>query len=161
LCRGDSSETDIPANNLLPALRITDVNSHSLGVVALNEAEVESNSIIIPKNTAVPCQASDTFHTVVENQTQIRVRVTQGEDEDLEYVDMVGEATISIPPYPKGAPVEIILDHDLNGQIVVTVKDLTANKMLDSFSVRLTRENNLLPEVVEQKRIALTNLTVN
>lgn len=161
LCRRDSGEAITTNNNLLPVLRVTDVNSHSLGVVALNEADVDANSIIIPKNTTVPCQASDTFHTVVENQRQIRVRVTQGEDENIEYVDMVGEATISILPYSKGAPVEIIFDHDLNGQILVSVKDLTTNKMLDAFSVVLTREKNLPPEVVEQKRLALTSITVN
>ncbi len=161
LCRRDSGEAILTTNNLLPVLRVTDVNSHSLGVVALNEAEVESNCIIIPKNSKVPCQASDTFHTVVEDQRQIRVRVTQGEDKNIEYVDMVGEATISIPPYPKGAPVEIIFDHDLNGQILVSVKDLTTKKMLEAFSVVLTRENNLPPQVVEQKRLALRNVTVN
>lgn len=161
LCRRDSGEEISSPNNLLPALRVTDVNSHSLGVVALNENDVDANSIIISKNTEVPCQASDIFRTVVESQRQIRVRVTQGEDENIEYVDIVGEATISIPPYPKGAPVEIIFDHDLNGQILVSVKDLTANKMLDEFSVVLNREKNLPPEVVEQKRLALTTVTVN
>jgi len=161
LCRRDAGEKIITTNNLLPVLRVTDVNSHSLGVVALNEDDVDANSIIIPKNTTVPCQASDTFRTVVENQRQIRVRVTQGEDENIQYVEMVGEATVSIPPYPKGAPIEIIFDHDLNGQILVSVKDLTTHKMLDAFSVVLTRDKNLPPEMVEQRRIALASVTVN
>ena len=33
--------------------------------------------------------------------------------------------------------------------------------MLEAFSVVLTRENNLPPQVVEQKRLALRNVTVN
>ena len=77
---------------------MTDVNSHSLGVIALNEAERDFNSIILPKNTEIPCRTGDIFNTVTENQRQIRVRVTQGEDEDIEYVELIAEATVSLPP---------------------------------------------------------------
>jgi len=161
LCQRDLGKDILPSNNLLPVLRVTDVNSHSLGVVALDENDVVFNSIIIPNNTKVPCHKSDTFRTVVENQQIICVRVTQGEGKSVEYVQMVGEARISIPQYPKGAPVEIIFDHDLSGQIIISVKDLTSNRMLDKFGFRLTREQNMLPEVVEQKRLAFTKLTVS
>lgn len=161
LCRRDCGGEVQSTNNLLPVLRVADVNSHGLGVVALNEDELEFNSVIIPKNTRIPCQVSDTFRTVVDNQQQIRVRVTQGDDENIDYVVVIGEAPIPIPPYAKGAPVEIIFDHDLSGQILVSVKDLTTHRMLEKFSVVLGRDNNMPPEVVEQKRLALTNITVN
>jgi len=161
LCRRDSGEIIQASGSLLPVLRVTDVNSHSLGVIALNENEQDFNSIILPKNTEIPCRASDTFSTVVDNQRQIRVRVTQGEDKNIEYVEVIGEATVSLPRYPKGAPIEVFFEYDLNGQIRVSVKDLTTDKMLDESFTVFVRNANLLPEIVEQKRVALTKITVN
>lgn len=161
LCRRDSGEKIIMPNNLLPALRVTDVNSHSMGVIALNENGNDFNSIILPKNTKIPCWASDTFSTVVDEQQQIRIRVTQGEDQNIEYVEVIGEATVSLPPHPKGSPIEVFFEYDLNGQIRVSVKDLTTGKMLDENFTVFIRNANLLPEVVEQKRLDFTKLTVN
>ncbi len=161
LCRRDSGEEIITANNLLPVLRVTDVNSHSMGVIALNENEQDFNSIILPKNTEIPCRASDTFSTVVDNQQQIRIRVTQGEDKNIEYVEVIGEAAVSLPPHPKGSPIEVFFEYDLNGQIRVSVKDLTTGKMLDENFTVFVRNANLLPEVVEQKRLDFTKVTVN
>lgn len=161
LCRRDSGELVLASGALLPIVRTTDVNSHSMGVIALNEFDREANSIILPRNSQIPCRASDIFRTVDDYQRQVRVRVTQGEDEALEYVEVIGEATISMPPYPKGAPLEVIFEYDLDGLIRVSVKDLTANRMLDKSFTVFVRKANLLPEVVEQKRVALTKVTVN
>ena len=156
LCRRDSGEEILASSGLLPILRVTDVNSHSLGVIALDESERECNSIILRKNTEIPCRASDIFSTVTENQKQIRVRVTQGEDENIEYIEVIGEATVSLPPYPKGAPVEIFFEYDLNGQIRVSVKDLTTNRMLDESFTVFVRNANLPRELVEKKRLCAT-----
>ena len=66
-----------------PIVRIQDINSHSMGVVALNENQKDANSIVLKKGTPTPCTASDIFYTVVDNQTAIHVQVTEGEDTDL------------------------------------------------------------------------------
>lgn len=161
LCRRESGELILAPGALLPIVRTTDVNSHSMGVIALNEFDRDANSIILHRNSQIPCRASDIFRTVSDHQTQVRVRVTQGEDENLDYVEVIGEATISIPPYPKGAPLEVILEYDLDGQIRVSVKDLTADRMLDESFTVFVRKANLLPEVVEQKRVAFAKVTVN
>jgi len=161
LCRRDLGEEIVSANNLLPALRVTDVNSHSMGVIALNENEEDFNSIILPKNTVIPCRASDTFITVVDEQRQIRVRVTQGEDKKIEYIEVIGEATVSLPPHPKGSPIEVFFEYDIDGQIRVSVKDLTTGKMLEENFTVFVRNANLLPEVVEQKRLDFTKVNVN
>ena len=85
----------------LPLVRIQDINSHSLGVVAVNESNRDANSIVLKKGTPIPCSVSDTFGTVVDNQTEIHVQVTEGEDTDLAYVRIVGEGAMKIPPHPR------------------------------------------------------------
>lgn len=162
LCRREAGALVLAPGALLPIVRATDVNSHSLGVVALDEMKSrEYNSIIIPKNTPIPCRASETYYTVDDNQRQVLIRVTQGEDESVESIHVIGQETIWLPPYPKGAPLEVAFEYDLDGQIRVSVKDLTANRMVDKNFTVFVRNANLSPEVVEQKRLAFSKLTVN
>ena len=94
--------------NNLPVIFISDVNSHSMGIVTFNsDTNSYHNSIVLKKDTSVPCKVSDIFNTVSDNQTELFIQVTQGEFEDLEDTLILGEATLKIPPYPKGAPVEV------------------------------------------------------
>lgn len=122
---------------------IKDVTSQSLGMVAVREEnhDLEYNAVIIPHNTPVPAKESDTFHTITERQQRLRVQVTEGDDEDLEYVKTVGESTVDIPQYPMGAPFEVFYSYDVDGIIHVEVKDGTTGKWLGEFE--LERPDNL------------------
>lgn len=123
--------------------RISDVVSHSLGVVCLNEEETRKvNSIIIPRNTSVPASRADTYHTVSDNQGQIRVQITEGEEEDLEFVRILGEAVVGIPSYPKGAPIEVAIESDEDGLLQIAVRDLTAGSPLHNFEIERNANRN-------------------
>ncbi|MEW2117776.1 Hsp70 family protein [Streptomyces sp. NPDC005474] len=124
---------------------IKDVTSQSLGMVAVRDEnhDLEYNVVILPHNTPVPAKKSDTFHTLVDQQRQLKVRVTEGDDEDLTYVKTVGESTIDIPQYPKGAPFEVFYSYDIDGVIHVEVKDATTGTWLGEFE--LERPDNLDP----------------
>jgi molecular chaperone DnaK len=109
-----------------------------MGIVALDvDLNKKYNSILLPKNTAIPLPepARDIYSTVVDNQTGIQVEVTEGEGEDLEFVRIIGKGTMKIPPYPKGAPVEVFFQYDNNGIIHISVHDLTAKKMLGEMTI--------------------------
>jgi molecular chaperone DnaK len=124
---------------------IRDVTSQSLGMVVTREEneDLEYNAVIIPHNTPVPAKKSDTFHTLVDQQRQLKVQVTEGNDEDLAFVKKVGESVIAIPQYPKGAPFEVFYSYDVDGIIHVEVKDATTGKWLGEFE--LERPDNLGP----------------
>ena len=88
---------------------ISDVTSQSLGVVLLDsETNRKYNQIIIPRNSKIPTTSSQAAYTVVDNQTRLLVQVTEGNDSELEFVKVIGESTLSIPPYPKSSAIEII-----------------------------------------------------
>jgi molecular chaperone DnaK len=151
--------SDLVEVESFPLVEISDVNSHSLGVIANNEHGREYNSIILQKNAPLPAEASDVFATVVDDQTQIRVRVTEGEDEDLAYVKIVGEATMPIPPHPKNSPIEITFKYDLDGMLHGTVFDLTTKKELGKL--RIARTSNLTDSDVLMKQKKLDRMAVN
>lgn len=138
---------------------VLDVTSQSLGVVALNEAHVEANAIIISRDTKVPCKRSSSFSTVVDNQTELKVRVTEGDDEDLEYVNLIGESLLTIPPYPRGAPVEVILSYDIDGMIHVEVVDGSSGQALGEFEI--DRVANLSDEQRAAMTAQMRTLAVN
>ena len=63
-------------------MRISDVCSHSLGMVVLDEFGELRNSTIIPKNTNIPCNVSkDNYLMTSHNQTEFDVIVLQGGEE--------------------------------------------------------------------------------
>ena len=131
-------------------VEIQDVCSHSMGVVAVDDDFREFNSIILKKDTPVPCKVSDVYSTTSDNQRHIDLQVTQGEDEDVNYVKpFVGETTLDIPPYPKGAPIEVFFEYDIDGIIHIRVMDLTSNKYLGE-EVIIKRNSNLTDDQVQQ-----------
>ena len=116
-------------------VEIRDVCSFSMGVIALDENEKELNSIILQKDTTIPCEVSRTYNTMSEMQTAIMVQVTEGEDEDPKFVKVRDERELSLPPYPKGAPLRVTFQYDINGRIQVEVVDMTAMKSLGKFEI--------------------------
>lgn len=100
---------------------ISDVCAHSLGVVSLNDNDILQNSIIISKNSKIPCEFSETFQTVSENQSTVEIKVLQGEAKDPEDCIVLGIAYLEkLPPSPKGSPVQITFHYDANGILNVT-----------------------------------------
>jgi molecular chaperone DnaK len=154
-----SGHSDLVESASFPLVEILDVNSHSLGVVTVDDSRRERNSIVLKKDTKLSTKVSDVFNTVVDGQTALLVQVTEGEDTDLAYVKVVGEATMAIPPYPKGAPIEVFFEYDPNGIINVSVFDLTAKKPLGNVVIK--RESNRSEGELQRMTDKLSTLNVN
>lgn len=112
-----------------------DVNSHSLGVLTIDEMGSERNSIILPKDTPLPCQASYMLMTVIDNQPEMHFQITERESEDPAHVSIIGEAAIALPPSPQGAPFEVRFEYDANGNAHISVYDLSTNTMLGEMKI--------------------------
>lgn len=145
----------------LPPVKVKDVNSHSMGIVTVDRHDHSHklNTIVLKKDTSIPCKESDLFETLEDRQTSWRVQVTEGEDTDLAYVKIVGEGLMSIPPYPKGAPLEVFFEYDLDGIIHVTVFDQTANRQLGELQIK--RTSNLNEREVQVLHNKLRKLAIN
>ncbi|MEU2014330.1 Hsp70 family protein, partial [Nocardia sp. NPDC019302] len=145
---------------------ILDVTSQALGTVALNDSSQPSNSIVIPRNTKIPAKASKVFGTVADGQTEVRICVTQGDDEDIDHVRFVtkgkwpdGGQLFAIPPYPANAPVLITFHYDMDQTIQVEITDLTADRSLGTFEV--DNVANLSATDIRAARTKNENLEVN
>jgi molecular chaperone DnaK len=119
--------------------RIRDVTSQGLGVIAVrrgatSDEDIE-NVVIIPANTKIPARRAQTFETIQDNQTKLKVEVTQGDDHDPAYVRRIGEQTFDIPPYPAGAPFEVVYAYDEDQTVSIEVVDRTAGRSIGTFEV--------------------------
>lgn len=138
---------------------ISDVTSQGLGVIFVDgESDHEVNEVIIPRNTKIPAKYSTSGATVQDDQKIVLVRVTQGDDTNPDYVVEIGSKKISIPPYPKGAPLGITYAYDIDQTVFVEVIDLTTNQSLGTFEV--DRLANLTDEQVKTAKTRITSLSV-
>lgn len=142
-----------------PMVEVQDVNSHSLGVVALDESGNEVNSIVLKKDTTIPARVSGHYTTTIDYQNQLHIQVTEGEDTDLDYVKIVGEGMIDLPAYPKGAPLEVVFEYDSDGIIHLSVIDSTKNELIGELDIE--RTSNLTEEEVKEKQIRVGKLAIS
>jgi molecular chaperone DnaK len=123
------------AKSALPAITVQDVTSQGLGTLAKADTHGMENVVIIAPNTRIPAKHTSSFRTVSDNQTEIRVSVTQGDDTDPSFVKVIGEQTLPIPAYPAGAPVDVTFAYDIDQTVFIEVTDLTTNQSLGTFEV--------------------------
>jgi molecular chaperone DnaK len=125
------------------AFQVTNVNSHSLGIVGIEPGTGRRiSTVIIPKNTSLPHTAARRFRTAKPNQNSVRICVLEGESEDPDACVQVGVATIrGLPPrLPAGWPVEVRYSYEENGRMQVTGKLMGHDA---AVTVEFTRDNSL------------------
>jgi molecular chaperone DnaK len=107
-----------------PDCRITNVNPHSLGLVAADpETNEERNVILIPRNTPLPATARRVFSLKKAGQRSIRVQVVEGESDWAEECAQLGRCVVRDLPadLDVGAKVEVCFQYDHNGRLHVSV----------------------------------------
>ena len=160
----EKSSTDVPAKSKGAPVtsssskkRFTDVNSHGLGVAIRDSASGEMiNSIIIPRNTKLPVQMENVYATSVDNQTMIRLSITEGDETDLRYVNQIGVTEVPISPRPVGSPIKIGFNLDENAIIHVYMIDLVDQRVLCESVVE--RNANLSDEELAIKEQRMNNI---
>jgi len=107
-------------------LVLVDVTPLSLGV----EVKGGLMEVIIPRNNKIPVKKSKTFTTSVDGQTEVEVRVYQGERPLAKDNFFLGSFKLTgIAPAPRGVPqIEVAFDIDSNGIVSVSAKDLGTQK---------------------------------
>lgn len=105
---------------------LIDVTPLSLGIETLGGVFTR----LINRNTAIPTKKSEVFSTAVDNQSQVGIKVYQGEREMASDNKLLGTFDlVGIPPAPRGKPqIEVTFDIDANGIVQVSAKDKGTGK---------------------------------
>jgi molecular chaperone DnaK len=137
----------------------TDVTSHGIGIVITNQNGELENSVILPKNIQVPAEQTNYYSTLVPYQEKLSIQVTQGEEEDLRYVTVIGTADIDISPREQLVGVEVTISCDENSIIHVRVYDQDLQR--DLGEMHIDRISNLSDEEVKQNIAQIRKLDIS
>ncbi|KAK9828783.1 hypothetical protein WJX72_002060 [[Myrmecia] bisecta] len=126
-------------------LLLLDVTPLSLGIETLGGVFTR----LIGRNTTIPTKKSQVFSTAADNQTQVGIKVLQGEREMAADNKMLGQFELSgFPPAPRGIPqIEVTFDIDANGIVNVSAKDKATNK---EQSIKIQSSGGLSEEQIQQ-----------
>jgi len=124
---------------------LLDVTPLSLGV----ETKGGIFTVLIPKNTTVPCKRSEIFSTAVDDQPSVNIHVLQGEREMAEHNKTLGRfELVGIPPSPRGVPqIEVAFEIDTNGIVHVKARDLGTGK---EQKIKITSGHGLSDDEIEK-----------
>lgn len=105
---------------------LTDVCPYTLGteIVASNGVFEENGHYlpIIERNTVIPVSRTQTVYTAYDNQTQVNIKVLQGESRMAYNNLLLGEISVRVPSGPKGKEaVDITYTYDVNALLEVEI----------------------------------------
>ena len=127
---------------------LLDVTPLSLGVETLGGVMTK----LITRNTTIPTKKSEVFSTAQDGQTNVEIKVLQGEREMATDNKSLGTFQLSgIPAAPRGVPqIEVIFDIDANGILNVTAKDKgTGKEQTITISGASTLDDNEVERMVK------------
>ena len=150
---GNALEAAVLAEDIKESILI-DVVPYSLGIAVLKKEdsfEIEKFSRIVQKDTTIPVIKSDSYTTTRDNQTEVRIRVFQGEAYDLHKNYFLGEFLLTkIVPAPAGIP-KIQVSFDIGPDCILRVyaKDVVTG---NQNSIIIRDAITLSP--IEKKKLA-------
>jgi len=143
---------------------LLDVTPLSLGIETLGGIFTR----LIARNTTIPTKKSQVFSTAADNQSQVEIKVLQGEREMAADNKLLGQFNlVGLPPAPRGVPqIEVAFDIDANGIVNVSAKDKATGKeqniviqssggLSDEDIERMTREAEENVEADKRRKEAI------
>ena len=139
-------------------VKIKNVNSHSLGVVAVDpQTKRPRNATLIKRNTPLPVVTKRVFKTSKAAQKSIKVEIVEGESPSPDDCIKIGRCAIRGLPsnLPAKTPIEVRFQYEENGRLLVQVKVENTDKKLEH---EITRENSLTNEQLASWRSFICGL---
>lgn len=152
-------------NEALKEVVLTDVCPYTLGIettkrLGPNQFDSGHFSPIIERNTPIPVSKVESYSTLHDDQSQIRVIIYQGESRLVQNNIKLGEMLVDVPPDKAGEQsIDVRFTYDINGilEVEVTVCSTSVKK-------RVVIEKNpgkMTPEEIESRLQELKEIKIH
>jgi len=137
-----------------PAMQLTNVNSHDLGVLAIEGATGRPRrQLMIARNTPLPTMRKVRFATHENNQTSVSVNVIEGGDASGSHATSIGMCIVSdLPPeLPAKTPIDVEFCYAKDGRLTVHAHLPDTGQAADLVIERSTGLDNTLLKLWEHR----------
>jgi molecular chaperone DnaK len=145
--------------------RLTDVCNHYFGVLVLDRRSgghpVVRNTIMLRKNTPLPCSENQVFSTVQANQRSVLIRITQTAEyeTDPDYARQIGQFQVPLPPNcPAGFGLKLRYTYDTDQRL--HCEAVLANGRSFEGTLQLDGQNATSQSELREKQQKLEKFTV-
>jgi molecular chaperone DnaK len=134
-------------NGEMTDILLIDVTPLSLGIESLGGVMTK----LIESNSTIPIRKTEIFTTAADNQTDVEIRVLQGERPMAKDNKTLGIFHLDgIPPALRGVPkIEVSFDIDANGILSVSAKDQGTGK---EQSIKIEAKSGLSQEEIDRMK---------
>lgn len=122
----------IKPNSGLSDYILTDVCPFSLGVKITDLKGTESFSVLINRNSTVPCRISRFYAPTTKLQYKVKLNIYQGESIDTNYNTHIGELSIPVT-FGKSDDIKVTFEYDINSLLRVTAHNTDTNEKKEIF----------------------------
>jgi molecular chaperone DnaK len=138
--KSDAGSLNAAQKQAVTNVGIDEVCNHFFGTVILNFDEERNEaerrvSVLIPKNSVIPCEVTEQFFTVHDGQTAVRCTVTQSpaEETDPRWVTTVWEGEIGSLPEGRvaGQEIRVKFAYDTNATLHCSFVDVASGLKTD------------------------------
>lgn len=138
----------LPALKKLDDMKVTNVVSHSFGVVALRQAGVKFDEYIsnlVLAQSPLPATKTRQYYTVEDNQSEANLQIMESSLREEDIDDMaqgteVGTAILPMTPGLRaGAPIEVTFELNQQGRLLITGKDLAVGGKTVTATIETNR----------------------
>ncbi|MFE0145837.1 Hsp70 family protein [Nonomuraea sp. NPDC059007] len=141
-------------------MKVTNVASHSFGVLAYTDDDTEVISNLVLAQQALPAEVTRVFGTRDDNASLIEIKIFENTADERIVTDLgmgeeVGDATLEMRSgLPAGSPIEITFQLNLQGRLHITGKDLAEGGKTVTAVIETDRVLSLeeVEEAIERSR---------
>lgn len=133
--RGDRQNLNQVQRASIDKMNVQEIANHCFGTIVLQDegegGERLRNSILIEKNTKIPCKVSKSVYTVADGQTSVKCQVTQSTsaETDPQFVSVLWSGDLSLPEgRPEGQEIEVRFSYDQNQIMHCAFTDVATGK---------------------------------
>jgi molecular chaperone DnaK len=158
-------ETKGARSSSMVMMETEDVMSHSLGMVAENEDSLKYiNSIIIPKNTPIPCSQTRPFQirTGKNRENKVEVYMLQGESDSPLKTNILGKYVFSDVKHSTSqtAVLDIQYSYNRSGVVSVSAMQRETKKSLSLTIEPVPADMSWLSRAPEKQQLVTAHLSV-